>query len=308
MKRIGSIPEPRLDVRDLRVVLALADTRTTKAAARALHITQSAVSRALGQAEARASVQLFERTPRGLVPTAAGERLLARAPRVLDELVAIDRALSEPAPRPKRIRLVSECYTAYPWLPSVIEHLARTAPELRLELAIDRTLDPCAALVEGGIDAALLTSPVPEGMRSRALFSDEIVFVVSPSHPLARREAISRDDLCTNTLLVASAPAGDAWFMRKVFGGRPRRLRAQRLPVTEALLELARAGVGVGVLSEWIVAPHLRDGRLVRKRLASGPLLRPWRLTYTRAVAKEIEPLFDALEALAPSHDRTRDR
>jgi LysR family transcriptional regulator for metE and metH len=297
-----SIPSPKLDVRDLRVILALASCRTTASAATTLHLTQSAVSRALTQAEAHADAALFERTPRGLVPTPACETVLGVAPRLLDELVALERCLREPRHEPRRLRLVSQCYTAYPWLPAVLDHLRRTAPDMRLELAIEHTHDPCEALLASKIDVALLTSPPPEGLASRALFSDEIVFVVGLSHPLARAAKIERADLVKHTLLIANPPTEDAWFLRKVFGAQPPRLRAQRLPVTEALLELARAGSGIGVMSEWIVAPHLRDrsGGLVQKRLAGGPLLRPWRLAYHRALAKQIVPLYEALEALAP--------
>lgn len=294
------IPSPALEVRDLRVLIALADSGTTSSAAATLHLTQSAVSRALAQAEARAGHRLFSRTPRGLVPTAACDRLLEHAPRLLDELVALERSLSARAPSPKRLRIVSQCYTAYPWLPTVLTHLEKHAPWLRLELALEHTADPCDALERGSIDLALLTSGEPAGTLARPLFADEIVFVVGKSHPLAGARHIERSDLAESTLLIADARADDAWFLKKVFGAKPPRLRAQRLPVTEALIELARAGAGIGVISEWIVGPHVKAGGLLAKRLARGPLLRPWHLAYRREIAKDVEPVLEALATLAP--------
>ena len=106
MKRIkaSEIPSPRLEVRDLRVVLALATSGTTAAAAEVLHITQSAVSRALAVAEDHAGAELFTRTPRGLLPTEAGDALLDAAPALLSDLVDIERRLRHPAPRRRTVR------------------------------------------------------------------------------------------------------------------------------------------------------------------------------------------------------------
>ena len=86
MSDIAPPPAPLLDVRDLRVVCALACAGTTAKAAAILHLTQPAVSRALLAAEDKLGEKLFERTPRRLVATAAGERLLAGASRLLIEL------------------------------------------------------------------------------------------------------------------------------------------------------------------------------------------------------------------------------
>src|SRR5690606_7889329 len=140
---------PQLDVRDLRVVIALGTAGTTAAAAEVLHLTQSAVSRALAVAEDHAGVELFTRTPRGLVPTAAGARVLEAAPPLLAELVSLERRLREPEPRPRRRRLVAECFMAYPWLTQVVLGLRKSAPGVRLELPIEHSTRAVEALVGG---------------------------------------------------------------------------------------------------------------------------------------------------------------
>jgi LysR family transcriptional regulator for metE and metH len=303
MKHIVGPPNPRLEVRDLRLALSLASAGTTAGAAVLLHLSQPAVSRALLAVEDKLRTQLFERTPRGLVPTAAGERLVSAAARLLVELGEIEQLVRTPLPPMSRLRIVCECYTAYHWLPSALQTLRKTLPGLEISLAIQHTSDPVAALEAGEIDAALLTTAaVPRArLEERRLFSDEVVFVMAPSHPLADKRVLSKADLQKTALLVSNVPSTESqWFMRQVFGRERPRLRFEQVPLTDALLELARAGMGVAVLSEWIASPHLAAGDLLIKRLASGPLRRPWRLAWRREIGVAGERLLAALEASVP--------
>ncbi|HEX4355197.1 MAG TPA: LysR substrate-binding domain-containing protein, partial [Polyangiales bacterium] len=73
-----------------------------------------------------------------------------------------------------------------------------------------------------------------------------------------------------------------------------------RFPVTEAIIDSARAGLGIAVLSEWIASPHIARGDLIAKRLANGPLIRPWRLAYRRDLGASGPRLAIALANLAP--------
>jgi LysR family transcriptional regulator for metE and metH len=303
MPRIAELPDPRLEARDLRLALALASAGTTAGAAAQLHLSQPAVSRALLALEERLGLALFDRTPRGLSPTLAGERLVSAAARLLAELGELERELRAPPARAVRLRVVCECYTAYHWLPAALQTMRKSFPGLELALAVEHTSEPVAALVAGEIDAALLTTGrVPAGsLRERPLFTDEVVFVMARDHALAARRALTRADLRAATLLTSNVPPAEAqWFMRQVFGRERPRLRLERVPLTEAILELARAGMGVAVLSEWIASPHMSAGDLVVKRLASGPLRRPWRLAWRRELGAAGERLLAALEATVP--------
>ncbi|MCP3100772.1 LysR family transcriptional regulator [Myxococcus sp. K15C18031901] len=296
-------PTSSLDVRDLRVVLALATAGTTAKAAARLHLTQPAVSRALLGAEEKLATRLFDRTPRGLVPTAAGRQLIEGASRLLVELGDLERGVRAPEPAPTRLRLVCGCYTAYHWLPSTLLSLRQSLPGLEVRLAVEHTRDPIPALEAGDIDMALVTtSTVPrERLETRTLFTDEIVFVLAAGHPLARKKTLTRADLQAHPLLTSpTPPREDVWFVSRVFGRERPTLRVERLPLTEAILDMARAGLGIGMLSEWIIGPHLRDGTLVTRRLGSGPLVRTWRLAYRRQVEAPALRLAAVLEGLAP--------
>lgn len=303
MKDIA-LPRPRLEVRDLQVVLAVAATGSTAAAAPALHLSQPAVSRALLAAEERLGARLFDRTTRGLQPTVAGARLIAGASRLLGELGELERSVRVPAPAPTRLRLVCECYTAYHWLPAVLAELRETTPDLDLRLAVEHTRTPVEALVRGAIDVALLTTGTVDdpAVATHKLFADEIVFLVARDHPLACKPGLTRDDLRAHKLLSGQAPPAETrWFLARVFGRSRLPEKFERFPLTEALVEVARAGLGIAILSEWIAAPHLQRGDLVALRLASGPIARPWRIAWRRSAAGPARRLFAALRNAAPA-------
>src|SRR4051812_12353692 len=104
---------PKLDVRDIELVLAVAEAGSTVKAAAALHLTQSAVSRGLLLAEHKLGLALFERRARGLEPTTAGKRLISGAGALLSQFVALEARLEQADPAPLCVRLACECYTAY---------------------------------------------------------------------------------------------------------------------------------------------------------------------------------------------------
>ncbi|MET0340824.1 MAG: LysR family transcriptional regulator [Polyangiales bacterium] len=298
-----SLPDPALDVRDLRLVLALAEAGTTAQAASLLHLTQPAVSRALLAAEGKLGVTLFERSPRGLAPTTAGERLLGEARAILLALGDLEARVCAKTVRRARLRLVCECYTAYHWLPSALVGLRAALPGLEVRLAVEHTADPVAALEAGDVDVALLTRGVVRDARvaERPLFADEVVFLVAAKHALAARSALTRADLRANTLITSEAPLSEQrWFMRSVFGQARPRLTFERLPLTEAVIDLTRAGHGIGVLSHWVATPHLAAGDLRVLRLKGGALERGWRIAYRQEAADAAARLHTALAASAP--------
>jgi LysR family transcriptional regulator for metE and metH len=304
MERIDPSHPPRLEFRDLTLMLALASARTTAGAARRLLLTQPAVSRALLGLEGRLGVRLFERSRRGLEPTSAGRTLLADAPRLLDELARLASSAQGSVSPTRRLRLVCECYTAYHWLPSALQGLRAGLPGVELSIVLEFTRDPIGGLEAGEIDAALVSeAPMPRSRRltEKPLFADEIVFVMAAAHPLAARAALAPADLRGERLLVSRAPTRSmGWFHRplSVRGEPPPQYDV--LPLTEAVIDFARAGMGIGVLSEWVAEPHLRRGDVVARRLGTGPIRRPWRLVWRREVSETAQRLWQVLADAAP--------
>jgi LysR family transcriptional regulator for metE and metH len=292
-----------LDVNDLELVIALAESGSTVRASAALHRTQSAVSRGLLVVEDKLGTRLFDRKARGLALTAAGRRLVGGAGPLIALLVKLEEHVRTGTTGTTPLRVVCECYTAYRWLPSTLAALRERLPGLDITVALDHTSAPVQALHAGDVDVALLTTAkVSGGLLEQPLFTDEIVFVMAASYPLAARAAISADDLRHHPLITStSTPEPERqWFGRRVFGRALPRAEGLRFPLTEAVIDAARAGMGIAPMSEWVAAPYVAAGDLVAKPLRGRRLYRPWRVAYRREVAPGAKQLAAALAGAAP--------
>lgn len=286
-------------MKDLELVVALVNAGSTVRAAASLHLTQSAVSRGLLVAEEKLGAKLFDRGVRGLVPTEAGRVLALGALPLLSDFAALEARALAPSSKPARLRIACECYTAYRWLPST---LAR-AKGLEVELMLEHTHAPVAGLLDGEVDVGLLTTgSVPASLETMPLFSDEIVFVVSATHPLAKQTTLTARDLAAHPLIVSSqTPEPERrWFFSRVFGRAKPDLHFVPFPLTEAMMDAARAGMGIAVLSEWITTPYLETNDLAVLRFRGRDLRRPWRMAFRREIAADARRLHAVLKHAAP--------
>ena len=269
-----------LEVRYLRLITAIVDTGSVTAAARQLHLTQPALSRQLGDVEARLGVALFARVNRRLVITKAGERLLKGARRVLGELETIERDLmsGEYAGQAGLVRLATECYTNYQWLPSVLVAFREKWPRVDVRIVPEATARPLAALLDGALDVAVVhNTPEHQDIRYTHLFDDEMVVVMHPGHRLAGERCIPVEEIRQEHLILYSTHGSESSVLAGLLrpaGVEPRQL--SRIQLTEAILELVRAGLGVSVLSRWAVERHVASGVLAAVPLTKTGYQRRW--------------------------------
>jgi LysR family transcriptional regulator for metE and metH len=229
--------------------------------------------------------------------------MIGGAGAVLARLVELEQHARTQAAGHVQLRVVCECYTAYRWLPSTLAKLGATMTNLDVSVSFEHTAAPVSALLAGDVDVALLTtSKITGSLIEQPLFTDEIVFVVAPSHPVASRPAIGPDELRAYPLITATGtPEPETrWFHRRVFGNRPARVEHLRFPLTDAIIDAARAGLGIAVLSEWIALPYLAHGDVVARRHRGRRLHRPWRIAFRPQVAGPAQQLAAALAGAPP--------
>src|SRR2546426_12626466 len=147
-----------LETRHLRLVAAVAEHGTLTRAGRVLHLTQSGLSRQLLDLETRLGLPLFHRLGKRMVPTPAGERLLVAARRALPQLSDVEEELRRLAGgRAAILRVSTECYTCYHWLPGVLQPFARRFPQVDVQIVAEATHHPVPALFDGRIDLAIVS-------------------------------------------------------------------------------------------------------------------------------------------------------
>jgi LysR family transcriptional regulator, regulator for metE and metH len=268
-----------LDVRDLALVREIAGTGSVTRAGVRLHLTQSALSHRLRSVESRLGTPLFLRLGKKMVLTPAGERVLATARRVLDEL---DRAEDELGVLARDgsgvLRLCTQCYTGYHWLPPLLRVFHAKHPRVDVQIAVDATYRPVDALLAGEIDLAVLTASVDDArLLVRPLFDDEMLAVVAAGHPLAGRAHIEPADLAAEHLIVYKTERRDSYVFTRILdpaGVEP--ARVSKVPLTEAILEMVKAGMGVAVMARWVIAPALESGAVRALRITRRGVIRRW--------------------------------
>src|SRR6185369_13580491 len=185
-----------LEVKHLKLVQAIQQERSITNAGARLHLTQSAVSHQLKEIEDRLGTPLFVRTRRDVSLTRPGERLLNSASVVLNELQRAEEDIAEIAGAPRgAVRISTQCYTAYHWLPSFVKRYSAKYPQIAVEINVDATYRAVEAVLEGALDLALTNDKKEhERLRYWPIFDDELVAILPANHPLAQREFLRAKD------------------------------------------------------------------------------------------------------------------
>jgi LysR family transcriptional regulator for metE and metH len=267
-----------LEVRHLRLMTAIAEEGGVTRAARRLFLTQSALSHQLAALEDRLGTRLFLRLGRRMALTPAGQRLVRSAGRLLEDLERTEQEVTRlGSDRGGVLRLATECYTCYHWVPPLLREFALKWPAVELRIVADATRRPLEALREGRLDLAVVSTPARDRRFALTpLFSDELVAVVAPGHPLAGRPWLRAADFAGENLILYTSPEESTAFQKLLVpaGVTPRQV--SEIQLTEAIVEMVKAGLGISVLARWSVAPQLAAGTLRAARLGRRGLLRKW--------------------------------
>jgi LysR family hydrogen peroxide-inducible transcriptional activator len=193
-----------MNLRALQYFVKLADLRHFSKAAEACFVSQPTLSTQVRKLEDELGVQLVERSPRKIMLTPVGEEIAERARLVLsdvDQIRAVARCAGDPADGNLRLGLFP---TLAPYiLPHVVPTIRKRYPNLRLQLAEEKTEDILKMLQQGELDAALLALPVDdEGMDVEILFKEPFVLALPGGHPLGEKSRITLQDLNGSELLL----------------------------------------------------------------------------------------------------------
>lgn len=266
----------------LRIFVAVAERDHVTAAARALNLTQSAVSNALAALEAEHQVRLFDRVGRGVVLNETGRAFLPEAKAVLARAAAAEAALADMSAL-RRVRLAvfaSQTIASY-WLPRRLVAFHAAHPGIELDVAIGNTREAAEAVLHGAAEIGLVEGAVDAPALSQATVgSDRLAVLVRPDHPWATRSRLAADDLAATPWVLREAGSGTRSTLEaaiRAAGVDPAGLPvAMTLPSNEAVLAAAEAGAGATALSESVAYASVAAGRLATAPFALPE--RPFRL------------------------------
>ncbi len=299
-----------IKLKDLRYLVALADTRHFGRAAERCFVSQPTLSAQIIKLEGYLGVQLIERQPKHIALTEAGEQVVARARRMLDaseEIVTLARTHRDPLAGRLRVALIP---TIGPYLlPRVMPAIRKALPRLTLLLYEYQTAPLLEKLHAGEIDLGILALPVDlDGLEVCELYEEPFQLAVPAQHPLAKRASVRLEELRKEPLLLLTEGhcLRDQALALCSRAGVPEHedFRATSL---ETLRQMVAAGAGVTLLPELASKGAYGSAQGVAIR----PLARPvptrrvgaiWRKTTAR------RPAMDALCAVIAAHARSPGR
>ncbi len=284
-----------MEIRHLRLVKTVAEEGNLTNAGKRLYLSQSALSHQLREMEEEFGTPIFQRINKHMVLTEVGNRLLQTACSVLCEL---QRAATDVRKYVNGeagvLRLSTECYTVYHWLPKLLQAYGKQFPHVEVQIVAEATRRPKEFLSDGKLDVAIVSClSATEGNSSfefTQLFTDEMVILMSAEHPLAERSAIEAKDFENEHLICYTAPIEALDIFQRVLipaGVTPR--KTIKIQLSEAIVEMVKANMGISAMAGWAIKPYLKSKRLVAVPLAEQKLRRTW---YAVTIKSDRQPAF----------------
>jgi len=266
-----------MEIRHLKLVKAIVEEGSISKAIFKLHLTPSALSHQLKEAEYQLGTKIFLRENKKLVLTPAGEKLYEAANEILDILSATEQAIKQMTfGETGEIRISTECYSGYHWLPSVMKQFQLLYPNVNLKIVMEATHYPLQKLLANELDIAITSDPVRnETIRYIELFQDELVMLVSENHPWAMKKYVEAEDFRDEHLIIHSLPLETVSVYQ--FFLAPSRVNPKKitpLPLTEASVEMVKADMGVMSMAKWAAQPYLSSSALKAVKIGKTGLKR----------------------------------
>ena len=282
-----------MNLKDLKYLVALADTGHFGKAAERTYVSQPTLSAQLKKLEEYLGVKLVERQPKKVQLTDIGRQVVLRARPMLeqgDEIVALARTNADPLSGRIKVALIP---TVGPYLlPRITQKIRKALPNLGLMLYEYQTEPLLRRLRDGEFDLGIIALPTDmEGLQSRALYEEEFLLAVPRQHALTSKATIKIQDLKGQALLLLE----DGHCLRdqalevcsRVAVHEVEDFRATSL---ETLRQMVVAGLGVTLLPELAVAPPFA----AQRGLTTRPFAKPapsrtigavWRKSSARTAA-----------------------
>ncbi|MFD5828511.1 LysR family transcriptional regulator [Lentzea sp. NPDC060358] len=244
-----------MEARHLRYAVALAEHQHFGRAAASLGIAQPPLSAQIAAVEREVGQRLFDRTPRGVFPTAAGTAFLERARRALAEIAAASVEAGRAARGETGLLRMGFIGSALlDPLPGVLGRFRKSRPDVRLDLREMSSPEAAAALVAGELDVAVGRGN-PRGAGAERLVTvpigaDHLVAVVAVSHPFAGRDEVTLGQLAAEQLIISAPdqePAVAAHLRNAFASGTDALAAATTSRDVHTIIGLAACAVGVGL-------------------------------------------------------------
>jgi DNA-binding transcriptional LysR family regulator len=302
-----------MNLRQLHVFSSVARHMSFSQAAEELMMSQPAVSQQVRSLEQQLDVKLFEWTGQRLFLTEAGEAIREHAELMLTEEQQMELQLAElRGPTRGGLALGANTTGGMYVLPAIARAFVELHPQSELTLQIEGTNRIVDRIMQNFIDVAVVTGPLTdERLTISDLYCDQLMLIVSPAHPFARRDTVTAEEAAAaRWVLYAPGSRTRALVLRAFEDLSLKPGVAMQLASTEAVKKGVEANMGVAMVSRYAVERELKLGELVRVPIEGLEIERPIHALHRKD--KRLTPLAArflafAVEYAAGGADAVRD-
>ncbi|MCC0022914.1 MAG: LysR family transcriptional regulator [Hyphomicrobiaceae bacterium] len=268
-----------LTFRQLNSLRAVLDNGKISSAARELGLTAPAVTIQIKQLERELGLPLFDRTPQGMRPTAAGEAVARHAEALAEQMQRLEGeidAIKGVRSGSVRLGLVS---TAKYFTPSIVAAFRREHPGVDVSLFIGNRETIRQAMADQSIELALMGRPPRDMPLNSALIgAHPMVIAAAPGHKLAGMRGISKERISQEPFLIREQGSGTRAALLLFLSDIPNRPRnlGTEMGSNETIKQAVMAGLGIAFISAHTIASEVESGRLVLLDVIGLPVLRQW--------------------------------
>jgi DNA-binding transcriptional LysR family regulator len=290
-----------MDLRQLEILQAIAETGSFTASGRKLNVSQSAISRQILLLEDELGEPLFLRVGRQVRMTAAAESLVQLGQRVFQDLRDTVGTITDQTRELKgTLRLSGGMTVCLYVFPPLLKHLRRVHPNLDVRLTVATAGQSVQQIRDGRVDTGLLTLPV-EGadLVTVPVLREELLLISPPTHPLARRRRVTPKDVAGQPFVLFEQGSATRRVIDRFFA-------AEKLEPTivmdtenvEIIKAMVKTGLGIGIVPYLAVAREVRAGQFFCARIEGHELVRETGWVYARAnrIPRMIHELLAAFE------------
>jgi DNA-binding transcriptional LysR family regulator len=252
-----------IDLNDLALFHQVVRAGSFAEASRRLGVPSNTLSRRIEQFEAALDTRLLQRTTRKMALTDAGQALFDRSAGPVEDALAAVREIRDASPEPSgtvRVAVTADFFEFVP-MEWVAQFLA-AHPKVRIDfiLSDDRT-----DLIADGIDVAFRAGELKDSsLIARRLYAAPLVLAASPAYLHARGMPCSLQDLATHDCITAGKPGRTLWHVNGESGHESVAVKGRfGANTAKSQITAARAGLGICLAPEPLVAPLLQNGTLV---------------------------------------------
>lgn len=279
------VMEALLDSKQLRAYLCLARTGSFTGAARELGLSQSAVSHAMKALEGEVGCRLLDKVGKKVLLTQAGEQLIFHAEKILREMTLARQGLTRLGTWGQlKLRVAATSSICQNLLPPVIREFREGFP--KCTLTVDTADNPALQeiLRSQRVDLAVGLQPQRDSPTDfLPLFEDELLFLLHPLHPWALAGRVDRTTILRQSYIFYRRASSTTRMALDYFHAEGLSLpMPMECGSMEAIKELLKTGLGVGILPPWIARKELAEGSLVTLPLGRRKLRRQWGVLHWR--------------------------